>query len=193
MINPCTLRTVLPSFLERHESLTVEAEGRLFCWLFSQVKTGLMFAEIGVVILIATHQCKHSYMKCVWASIMSVRQYLHIKADVCFVSYCHKLVKHWLKKSSAKRHFGQHQGLASSAFEGLENTDTLLAALDISSGSTDSLFPDETAVQWTVSACCELWVWYLIHIMHLLNLTHHCHSINRDIHVQNTVFMYILI
>jgi len=31
--------------------------------------------------------------------------------------------------------------------EGLEKTDKLLAALDISRGSTDSLFPDETTVQ----------------------------------------------
>lgn len=78
---------------------------------------------------------------------MSVRQHLHIKADVCFVSYCHKVVKHWLKKELCQETFGQHQGPASSAFEGLEKTDKLLAALDISSGSTDSLFPDETAVQ----------------------------------------------
>lgn len=123
---------------------------------------------------------------------MSVRWYLHIKADVCYVSYCHKVVKHSSQKELCQETFGQHQGPASSASEGLENTDTLLAALDISSGSTDSLFPDETAVQWTVSACCELWVWYLIHIMHLLNLTHHCHSINRDIHVQSTgVYVHI--
>lgn len=57
-----------------------------------------MLAKIGVEVLIATHQCKHSYLECVRASIMSVSQHLHIKADVCFASYCHKVVKHWLIK-----------------------------------------------------------------------------------------------
>jgi len=76
--------------------------------------------------------------------------------------------------------------------EGLEKTDKLLAALDISRGSTDSLFPDETTVQWTVSACCELWVWYLIALAKSLFHTHHCHTINRGIHVQRTgVYVHI--
>lgn len=79
-----------------------------------------MLAEIGVEVLIATHQCKHSFLECVRASIMSVSQHLHIKAGVCFASYWHNVVKHWFKKKElCQETFGQHQGPASSVFEGL--------------------------------------------------------------------------
>lgn len=157
-------------------------EGCFADWLFSQVKNdGLMLAEIGVEVLIATHQCKHSYLECVWASIMSVSQHLHIKADVCFASYCHKVVKHqFIKKKKKKRHLGNIKDLLQ---VGLEKTDKLLAVLDISSGSKmqcfpDSSFPDETAVQWTVSTCCELWKRMRLNphnsLVKSLFFTHHC-------------------
>jgi len=136
-----------------------------------------MLGEIRVEILIATHQCKHSYLEYL---IMSVRKHLHMCAS--FLPQSRETLAQ--KKSSAN--------IKVLLQEGLEKTDKLLAALDISRGSTDSLFPDETTVQWTVSACCELWVWYLIALAKSLFHTHHCHTINRGIHVQRTgVYVHI--
>lgn len=176
----------------------MEAEGRLFCWLTLQSGekwwldacrdwSGSPDCNPPVQTLIPgvcvslNYECEPTFTY----KSRCVLRFLLPKSSETLV---HKKKK---KKELCQETFGQHQGPASSG----TRKDKLLAVLNISSGSKmqcfpDSSFPDETAVQWTVSTCCELWKRMTLNphnaLVKSLFLTHHCHTINRDIHVQST-------